>query len=65
MHRMVGLLQMANSMDKPSRLRRKHVVGQTPKARGPGASEVKEWNCINVDFKRNFERTEGYSGVYI
>ena len=25
--------------------------GQKPKVRWPGASEVKEWNCINVDFK--------------
>ena len=32
LHRMVGIMQLANSKDKPSRLRRKHVsYRQAPK----------------------------------
>ena len=33
--------------------------GQKPKVRWPGASEVKEWNCINVDLKGILEGLKG------
>ena len=56
MHRMVGIMQLANSKDKT---KKETCSGQKPKVRWPGASEVNEWNCINVHLKGILEGLKG------
>ena len=58
-HRMVDITQLVNSRDKSSRLGRKYVVNRNQKVRWPGASEVKEWSCINDDLKGILEGLKG------
>ena len=52
-------MQLAYSRDKSSRLGRKYVVNRNQKVRWPGASEVKEWSCINDDLKGILEGLKG------
>ena len=44
-------MQLANSKDKT---KKETCSGQKPKVRWPGASEVKERDCINVDLKEQY-----------